>query len=324
VVANPSRNKLKQEAFELLKLSAQRCLEPSETCWQPVIRAHSIQNASILERLCRRGHVITPKLRAGKAGNPGVAFELIGRRKASTFTGLCGVHDHDIFDPIDTGPINTSSDEHLFLLAYRSVIRELHAVISGAVRIQVAFQRKVELGLVRGDVPTPDGVRALQFCMNAYESYLYKREYDVAYTLRDFTRIEHVRFFEPGWLPTLAVSALFSLDSIVVGDDVARVALNIYPLQNGVMVIFSFLSCDARYIEPFIEPFKAASGERLLRMISARVLNSCENFVLAPDFWNALGDMRKNAICDFYVASLWTEETDLGNPDLMLFSPEQA
>ncbi|MGI9070225.1 MAG: hypothetical protein ACR2JB_02565 [Bryobacteraceae bacterium] len=173
-----------------------------------------------------------PKLRTRKPGEPHVAFELIGRNKAATFSGLCGKHDHSIFEPIDKAAIDANSDEHLFLMAYRSVILELHAAISGAVKIQLGFQRKVELGLVRGDVPTPDGIRSMEFCSNAYDSYLYKREFDTAYTDADASRIEHVRFFEPRRLPTIAVSALFSLDGIQVGDDVARVSLNIYPFEN--------------------------------------------------------------------------------------------
>ena len=70
---------------------------------------------------------------------------------------------------------------------------------------------------------------ATEHILNAHDSYVYKREYDAAYLARDFHRIEHMRLFEPGRLPTHVVSALFSLDNIVVGDDVARVALNVYP-----------------------------------------------------------------------------------------------
>ena len=195
--------------------------------------------------------------------------------------------------------------------------------VSGAIKIQLGFQAKVELGLVIGEVPSADGVLAVEHIINAYDSYLYKSEYDTAYSARDFRRVEHVRLFEQGRLPTLAVSALFSLDSIVVGDDVARVALNVYPSKDGVMVVFSFLRNHARYIYPFLAPFRAASGDRLLEMVSVRVLNSCENFAIAPRFWNGLDDSNKRAICDFYISSLLTDASDLENQHFMLFSPEQ-
>ena len=266
-----------------------------------------------------------PKL-ISQDGEVSVSFEPVGRNQATTFTGLCGKHDQAIFDPIDNGPIDVGSDEHLFLLAYRSVLRELHATLSGAIKIQLGFQKKVELGFARNDVPTvptQDGLVATEYLMNACDSYLYKGEYDAAYSARDFGRIEHVLFFEPGRLPTLAVSALFSLDSISVGDDVARVALNVYPSGDGAMAIFSFLRSHERSIRPFLDTFQATSGERLLAMISVRVLNSCENFVIAPHFWNGLDGSARKVIHDFYVSSLLRDASDLANRHFTLFSSRQ-
>ena len=320
-MAKSQRNEFKRRVFELQKLSAQRCLEPSEACFLAPIRAHSIQNAAILEQLSSDGHVIMPKLTTPSGGKIAVSFKSIGRNQATTFTGLCSKHDQAIFAPIDKGPINACNDEHLFLLVYRSVLRELHAALSGAIKIQLGFQEQVEMGLVRGDVPTRDGLRAVEHLANAYDSYLYKREYDTAYSERDFGRIEHVRRFEQGWLPTLAVSALFSLDSIRVGDDVARVGLNVYPSEDGVTVVFSFLRNHAQHIRRFLAPFQAASGDRLLEMVSVRVLNSCENFVIAPRFWSGLDNSKKTAISDFYASTLLTDSDDFHNQRLMLFTP---
>ena len=150
-MAISKRSELTRRIFELQRVSAQKCLEPSETCFLPAIRAHSIQNASILDRLCSDGHLIMPKLKAQGVGKVEISFESIGRNRATTFTGLCGKHDQAIFDPIENGAIDVAVEEHLFLLAYRSVLRELHATMSGAIKIQLAYQKKVELGMVRGD-----------------------------------------------------------------------------------------------------------------------------------------------------------------------------
>jgi hypothetical protein len=321
VVAKSKSSELRRRCFELQKLSAQRCLEPSESCSLTPISAHSIQNANILDRLCFEGHVIMPKLKA-QGGRMAVSFEPVGRNHATTFTGLCSKHDQAIFDPIDNGPIDAGSGEHLFLLAYRSVLRELHAALSGAIKIQLGFQNKVDLALTRGDTPTREGLVATEHLMNACDLWAYKGEYDAAYSTRDFHRIQHMRFFEPGRLPTLAVSALFSLDSIFVGDDVARVALNVYPSGDGAMILFSFLRSHANYIHPFLETFKAASGDRLLQMISVRILNTCENFVIAPPFLNGLDDSTRREICDFYASSLLADATALENHHFMLFSPK--
>ena len=261
-----------------------------------------------------------PRLKAHGTGRPDVVFESVGRNRATTFTGLCSKHDQAIFDPIDNSPIDPRSEQHLFLLAYRSVLREIHAALTGAVKIQLAFQQKVDLGLVNGDVPTPDGMLAIEHIARAFDSYEYKREYDAAYSAKEYGAVEHFHFFEHGWLPTLAVSSLFSLDGLIVGDDVARLVLNVYPWENGVAGVFSYLKDDAQYIRPVVAPFRTLSGAQRLRALSARILNSCENFVMAPGFWNGLDVSSKKAIRDFYVSSLLVDAEDCGRENLMLFS----
>jgi hypothetical protein len=238
------RKQLKGQIFNLHKVSVNRCFEPTEMCPKPAIRAHSIQNSVILDQLSHHGHVIMPKLHSDR-GKAAILFAMVGRSKATTFTGLCGEHDAWIFGPIDKNPISTRDEEHLFLLAYRSVLREVHAVATGAVKNQLGYQEKVALGMIPGDVPTGDGMRAVEFMANAYESYLYKRKFDAAYIAGQYNQVQHLCFFEFGYSPTIAVSALFSLDDIPFEGDVARVALNVFPSETGVSIVFSFLASEA-------------------------------------------------------------------------------
>lgn len=101
-------------------------------------------------------------------GKPTCTFEKVGRNNASTFTGLCGNHDADIFRPIDTKPLSVDDKEQLFLIAYRSVTRELHAVLEGAVRIQGAYQNRVSSGKISGTTMTPEGVEATQHLLKGW------------------------------------------------------------------------------------------------------------------------------------------------------------
>lgn len=313
------RKQLKRQIFNLQKVSVNRCFEPNELCVKSAIRAHSIQNSVILDQLSHNGHVIMPQLHSD-LGKPTVVFDLMGRHKATTFTGLCGEHDAQIFRPIDKNPISSRDDEHLFLLAYRSVLREIHAVSTGAVKNQLAYQEKVRLGLIPGDVPTGDGMRAVEFIANAYESYEYKRKFDAAYIAGQYNRVQHLCFFEDSYSPTIAVSALFSLDDIPVEHDVPRIALNVFPSETGVSIVFSFLASEAAQVLPFLRPFMSLSGEMLLELLSARILISCENFVLSPRFWSAISLLRKRAIAELFVTSLFEEIPVHDGAPVMLFS----
>ena len=61
-------------------------------------------------------------------------------------------------------------------------------------------------------------------------------------------------------------------------------------------------------------------GDERLKVLSARILNSCENFVIAPRFWDSLADSEKESIRDFYISSLFADALDISRKDLMLFS----
>lgn len=54
----------------------------------------------------------------------GIRAKLVGIKLASTFTGFCAFHDHQVFAPIENSPL-ASTREHAFLLSYRAVCREL-------------------------------------------------------------------------------------------------------------------------------------------------------------------------------------------------------
>jgi hypothetical protein len=131
--------------FELHNWRFGRCLEPTLTCGAKAIRAHSIQNARVFDLLSVKGHVTMFKLNVATDG-PEVVLRRVGRHEASTFPGFCASHDTSIFKALDTKPLNLENPEQLFLLAYRSVCRELHATMEAASKIQSAYLDRVDKG----------------------------------------------------------------------------------------------------------------------------------------------------------------------------------
>ncbi|KKM07878.1 hypothetical protein LCGC14_1729540, partial [marine sediment metagenome] len=109
--------------FNQINSKFHRCFWPKESCSETAIRAHSIQNSGVLDLLCEDDHVIMPKGGVNINTGPFLKFEEVGRNKATTFTGLCDKHDSQLFEPIDKNRFDSKNKEHLFLLAYRSVLR---------------------------------------------------------------------------------------------------------------------------------------------------------------------------------------------------------
>jgi hypothetical protein len=135
------RRRLFGEGVSHLKQKYEICLFPGTECSSPAIAAHSVQNNGILDRLAHDGHVISPRMEVTFSSQPpNYAFERIGRNRATTFTGLCSQHDTELFKPIDTAVIDLESTEHLFLLAYRSVLKEAHATRKSVVDTQGLYK----------------------------------------------------------------------------------------------------------------------------------------------------------------------------------------
>jgi hypothetical protein len=204
-------NELKSHFFKGQGKKLNRCLSPTMDCEEKAIRAHSVQNAKALDLLSCDGHVIHlhPRLRADKP--PEVCFEKIGRNQATTFTGLFAQHDQDLFRELDTQDFDGTNQSQLFLLAYRSVLRELHAVIDGGIKIQAAYQKRVELGLDPKDEPSPAGIEAAYHMMQAWRTFRYRCEFDrIRETSSYEGLVHHVRNLNLE-MPTIGASTFYGI-----------------------------------------------------------------------------------------------------------------
>ena len=134
----------------------------------------------------------------------------------------------------------------LFLLAYRSVTRELHATMEAAVKIQGAYQDRVGRGLDDGSSPSPAGMQAVTQIMTSFKTYQYRHcFFDRLLIKREYDQIHHVVINMEKQPPVVAASCLFSLDEVKVEDDCARVILNVFPLSTDrTVAVFSFVGRD--------------------------------------------------------------------------------
>lgn len=309
----------KKTYFGLQKVRYCKCLEPSEQCECEPVRSHSIQNSRILESLCSNGHLIMPTLAHTKDGVPEPVFARVGRNKATTFAGLCARHDQEIFRPIECAAIDAGNPHHLFLLAYRAVLRETHACIEGAVRMQLGYQDRVAAGRSPTDRPDDAGMMAAAWLGNSYDTYEYKKKFDEAYLKADHDRLCHYSLVFENVLPSIGVNGLFSLDDIEWPADVARIAVNIFPEQGQTCVIFSFLKEEKPFAMAYLQRILDATGTFQQYLVSKLVLQHCENFAIAPSYFEQMSEAKKAAILDFFRRTLAKNEHDYENKDLFLF-----
>ena len=217
--------------------------------------------------------------------------------------------------------MEVSNDWHLFLLAYRGALRETHAVCEAAAKIQAAYRARVDAGLDPGDQPSPAGMFAVERMVVAWETHCYKETLDEAFLRRDPSVLEHDVIELGVARPSVAASALFSLDGVEKAGQTLMVTLTILPLGSSrTVAVFSYLTSHAEVARLRLAHVLRATGAHRMYEISRQLLNSCENFVLSPSFVDGWSTEKKDTVLNYWVRTLMKDDLDTQDRDLMLFA----
>jgi hypothetical protein len=300
-----------------MKSKFEKCLEPTFSCSAAAIRAHSIQNSGVLDLLVEDGHVIALRPIVEKSG-PIIRFDSVGRNLVSTFTGMCSAHDTEIFKPLDTRPFDDSNPEQLFLLAYRSVTRELHAVMESGAKVQSGYQYRVEHGMDRANEMSQAMLMATQQLARAYETYRYRvAHFDLPFLAKNYASVVHDVLTFEDQPPTVAASAFFGLEN---EREFYGCAVNVFPVTASVTkAVFSYASAHADRCRKAMAKVLLAPKESQRLELSRLVLQRIENFVLNPAFYRSWGRDREQTILAAFTDTLMVVRELPNDPELSLF-----
>ena len=300
-----------------------RCLEPRWQCTNAPVRAHSIQNARIIDQIAEKGHVFTLSFAYHPTSTPFPDFRAVGRNMATTFEGLCAEHDGEIFRRIDADALNTSDQEQLFLLAYRAVTRELHTTMAVAYYVQRSYEKAVELGLSPGDRPCERGKFAVERMVIAHGIFRYRSYFDEDLLGGRYERVRHRVINVPCTQPTVAVSSLFSVDSSASGDDCLFLSLSVFPLLNNrTVAIFSWRDFDDVAALAWLNKRfpDGANSWTLRKQLSRITLANCENIIFSPSLLNSLSADEKDTIRRYFFATIFKPDSETGLLEIDLFA----
>jgi len=290
------------------------------TCKNTAIKAHSVQNSKILENLIDNGHVCTFTHKLIQNSFPKIEFGLLGRNEATTFTGLCSTHDNELFSTIDKDRIDLKNNEHLFLLAYRTIYKGLYATMDAAFKIQIAYLQKIDLGIDPGDKQTIACELATSRLMISHQTWLYKTQFDNILLNRYYDLICHDTFIINLKEPTIAVSSLFTIDKFLVDNYILRIVLNVLPVsKTKTYIIFSYLKQHATAAQAVLDKILNSTDSYQLYEISRLILNHCENFVLSPTYVKSWSSSKKDTITKFFKDTIFEGNYDFHSPELYLF-----
>jgi hypothetical protein len=304
------------------KSKEKMCLHPEadETVCNEIIKAHSIQRAKILESISRNQHVYSFSSHIGNMIKSGrVEPKLIGINEASTFTGFCNMHDTETFKPIELNDIEISN-EHIFLIAYRSLCKEIYAkqfqlnmipltkeADKGLpLETQKAYQEFIEV-YHRG---VEAGLNDLRCNKKLLDKYLLAKKYDdvVYYAIEiegipDIVSSGHISVevdFDGRVLQTLEDFANFSrqLDSIT---------FSILMRNSNGLIVFSCFKNEAKSIE-FLKSIDKLADNELPNAIVRFAFEFFENNFISPEWWEGLPEDKREAIIKRFNASVGFQE----------------
>lgn len=307
--------------FTARKKQLTRCFYPSLKCEESAIRAHSVQNSKVLDLLVDNGHVYSMGLKLDVAKGPQISLKAEGRHKATTFTGLCAKHDKELFTAIEDSPLDVQADQHRFLLAYRAAFWELHAAGSVGMQMQNYYEERVRLGLDKRNSGSAAARFAVERLFVAWQVWLWKSELDVALLEEKWDVLAHKVLVFPVTQPTVAASALFSIGTHANGKDLRCVALSVLPLSlTSTCAILSYKPKDKKAVKKKLASLLNGSGVQLKKELSRRLLKSCQNFVLAPQYVETWSTAKRKAVVDYFTKTIFTKGTPADDDELQLFA----
>ncbi|WP_313048619.1 hypothetical protein [Pseudomonas soli] len=302
-----------------------RCLhfENGVRC-NKIILAHSIQKQGQLSLIAESGHVyrLSADLSALKTSGGKPQLRKVGLNRASTFPGMCGQHDNELFSPIDNSPL-TGSREQVALYAYRSICREFFVKENASITLNKM------VGSPGLDWSQQQLLRSAAWGQTVGFQRLkrHKGIYDECLAAKDFSGFKFV-IFESGSKFSFQTSGLIFPDYDFLGRQLQDLGpqtkeldlLTFFtaPTIEGWAFVFAWHESSAKSCSWFIQSLAelvrtgAKAEDALLRF----GLVCCENHEIRISWWDGLSSALKKQAMDAMV--LMADPTVGVEPDYLV------
>lgn len=278
------------------------CLAPDvmhANCSKRIISAHTVSRSGSLGAIQRNGHVYSYNLSvlALRKHKGRLQPEETGWKQASTFPGFCGYHDKILFEPLEDAPF-VGSKEQCFLIAYRSLAKELHAKVNSAKLSDLRTAHTPRSAAIQSNVAAFNkgvaiAIRDLQRHKKRYDKVLVNKEWDkVKGLLIEFDGVFPIQC-TGGLFPDKDINGLplQSLDWRHPTLDVINLAS--FAADGKSYFLICWLTDSDRTASRFAIPFELVEKDDLPAIIATLILQITENCHFAPAWYDALPDAGK-------------------------------
>ena len=269
--------------------SKRECLHPEapKGCMGGIINAHTIQKSGGLTEIAENGHVLTPTV---DNASDLTEMKRIGIRQASTFTGFCKLHDNKLFAPIEDRPLELSR-RNAFLLAYRSLSRELYAKRR---IVETDLLSEVPSHLITRDDKHSQRLLQGSNLLGLHDGAIHARMGNAI--LKNNFRRTYFYAIETDFIPDVLCSGVTGIEYDFNGQrlqDIAQlkpldlITLTLLPYKGHGIAVFAWYE-KSTVNKRFIESLHSLSKSEIPCAIVRFVFQHFENIFVAPRWWNKL------------------------------------
>lgn len=255
-----------------------------------IIKSHVFQNNGVLTQIAVQGDVYMPKLKNNQIVPRLTKY---GRKVATIFTGFCGKHDKELFQPIEDADWKIS-DENVFLFFYRTFASQ--------------FQAKQEF-IKRGDIlceqdaldNDSDILAGYKSAVNDFnrdksivDRYIVNRSsFPLKYITWKFD--QRIKFAFSGFQTPTKDFEGKTIQSL--HDKVNRhIFLTVLPHGKKAIAMLAWLSVDDKKLRRYTTHLRKLSLRERKQFISNMAITTTDDLVLSPEIFEHLTRDQKDQI----------------------------
>jgi hypothetical protein len=288
------------------QLAARQCLSADVSCVGQIVRAHTVQNALVLDGLAEDGHVYM--FQPTPTGTP---LTRIGRNQATTFTGYCAHHDHALFRTIDfrsSDDFQPTDKSQAARFALRAAAREYWVKLNTTQLIReistLARARRVDdlKRLHKMTVEEAEDITAqlrstlapfLQGSKHSLEEMNDSYQSLLALTRQGRFHLWRFHAWSLPCAPCVAASSTFYpeydargtlIATRLLHEDTPIVVLNVIPLGNVTWILLAHHRRFESRLAGLISDLGSCGRKELAVLVSKMLLVHCENTVFSPRY----------------------------------------
>ena len=278
-------------------------------CSKEIIKAHTVQNNKILNKLSRNGMVIA----LDESSLPNIQLKEIGRGVASVFYGFCKHHDMEIFKDIDLNNYQNTPIQN-FLYAYRGFAKCCHSKLEKKQMFILCNEKLSSNNRCITDICIDGLDNALsidfEFINDRFKNGFISKDYSELVT-------KHITLdYECKFAVATVLSPVYDLNGKKINNlfdnskPVNMLCFNVFPENGKTYIIFSWFKYANNIYRNFFYKLLTLTQQQKINFLNQFIPLETENIYINPELWDSWTENAKEMFYNFFNSPNFIQKID--------------